>query len=70
MLCRQLGFESGVFDRVPQDMEMTDNATRVPPWLSQVDCDGSEIAIAECSLGNFGDASTCDGLLGLTCNPG
>lgn len=67
LLCRELGFEDGVFKGVA---EVAPNTTLLPPWLSSLGCVGIETGIGNCNNGDFGSVSSCGVTQELICTMG
>lgn len=61
--CQQLGYETGEF-RMVDDFNVT---TISPPWLSALQCNGSEAAVSGCNRSDFGDTWTCGIAQQLSC---
>jgi len=56
ILCRQLGFEDGIYNPLPT---VPSNTTLRPPWLSSAACVGLEEEITDCDIAEFGSVSSC-----------
>ena len=63
-MCQQLGFAAGELQDTSTDEF---NTTLLPPWLSELQCNGSEAAVSECPRSEFGDTGICGPAVQLTC---
>lgn len=64
MACQQLGFVAGFLEEMSTD---DFNTTSLPPWLSDLQCNGSEVAVSDCVRSEFGDTGLCSTAQQLTC---
>eukprot|EP00892_Ulva_mutabilis_P011624 jgi/Ulvmu1/8834/UM049_0014.1 len=59
--CRELGFSAGTFEETESGMHVS------PPWLSLLQCTGSEERVADCPRSDFGTTALCGPSLQLVC---
>ena len=50
--------------------EVAPNTTLLPPWLSSLDCVGTEADVSDCNNGGFGSVSSCGLTQELICLTG